>query len=229
MGYVGKVIENKKYENDIHVLKITFPEIEEFYHEPGQFAVLKPNGIGRAYSIANYPAEEYLEFCIKKVPNGKVSPVICSMKPGDKIALDAPFGDFIINKKPKHNLVFICVGTGIAPIKAMLEFLVKEEIHNKKDVLLIYGWREKQHPYFEFFKFLKEKGIDVKITGDVESTLQTIPSLKGFEAYICGSPQFVKRTIEICALKNAEKINFEKCIFSEKELKELEKLLGFFP
>lgn len=229
MPFIGKVIENKEYENDIHILKITFPEIDEFSHAPGQFAILVPNGIGRAYSIANYPASDYLEFCIRKVHGGKVSPLLCSMKPGDKLLLEAPFGDFVINEKVKNNLIFICSGTGIAPIKAMLEFLIREEMHKKRKIILIYGCREKEHPYFGFLKSLSQQGVEIRITDDVEKSLSSISTLKGFEAYICGSREFVRKMIELCTLKDAEKIKYEKCIFSNSELKKLGEFFSFLP
>ncbi len=227
MPFTGEIIENEKLGKDIHILKIKFPELKHFSHEPGQFAILAPNGIGRAYSIANFPGNRYLEFCIKKVPGGKVSPLLCSMKPGESVVLEAPFGDFILNKNTEHNLIFICIGTGIAPIKAMLEYVIKEGFHKDREVVLVYGCREKTYPYSEFLSELSNSGVNVIVTKNVEKTFMDFNTLENFEAYICGSPEFVKNMIEICKQRKAEKINYEKCIFSS--LKILRKPLGLLP
>ncbi len=218
MPFKGEVVENEKHTKDVHVLKIHFPELENFSYLPGQFAVLVPNGAGRAYSIANYPSNGYLEFCIKKVPQGKVSPVLCSMEPGEKLEIYAPFGEFVLRHPLERDIIFVCSGTGIAPIKAMIESVIKnEKENNTKKVILVYGCRESEYPYKTFIEKVKEKGIRVFITQDVAKTLQNFKSLKNFEAYICGSPFFVRDVIRICKAKGAEKINYEKYIFSDQK------------
>ncbi len=218
MPFTAEIIENERFGNDIHILKLTFPDLGNFSHEPGQFAILAPNGIGRAYSIANYPSNKYLEFCIRKVPNGRVSPYLCSMEPGDKIVLEAPFGDFVLNHKTNNNLIFICSGTGIAPIKAMLEFLSTKKFLKEKEIILIHGWRENKHPYSDFLSFLIKNNVKIFVTEDVEKILYSLKSFKNFEAYVCGSPDFVKKVMRICKQKGIEKVNYEKCIFSDLKI-----------
>ncbi len=221
------VLENKKEAQDIHILKIEKPE--NFNILPGQFVTLSPNGVARAYSVANYPEDEnYLEFCIKHVPCGKVSPVLCSLKPGNALTLAGPFGDFTLSEKSK-NLLFICTGTGIAPIKAMLEYIEKKRLENEKRIKLIYGnENEKSIAYLDYLKKWKNKeNFEMIITltnpsrkwkgekGLVHNIIQkNFNSLKKFEIYICGSPKTVIETKKICESLKARtnRIKYETCI-----------------
>jgi CDP-4-dehydro-6-deoxyglucose reductase len=231
MLYSVRVVENRKEARDIHVIKVERPEGFEFL--PGQFSILSPNGTKRAYSIANCPEEkEYLEFCIKRVPNGKVSPVLCSSKPGDVLELYGPFGDFVLNYPPKNHLLFVCVGTGIAPIKSMIEHLEKNG--TKKTVTLIYGaLNEHTIPYRSLLeKWCQKENFEVIITlsnplnpekwkgeiGFVQDVIRKrFETLRDFEIYICGSPQMVLETKKVCEELRARerRIKFESCILLE--------------
>lgn len=228
MLYSLKIIENKREAKDIHVLKVEKPE--DFHFLPGQFSILSPNGTKRAYSIATSPDNDYLEFCIKRVSNGKVSPLLCSSKPGDSLEVYGPLGDFVLRFPPKKDLLFVCTGTGIAPIKSMIEYIERKGL--EKPVTLIYGaYNEQTIPYKNLLeKWSEKENFEVIITlsnpssswkgeiGFVQDIIKKkFDSLKNFEIYICGSPQMVLETKNVCKeLKAKEKrIKFESCILFE--------------
>lgn len=95
-----------------------------FLFEPGQCVNigLVKEAVNREYSSYSGKEAKYLEFLIKVIEGGMVSPVLQKMKPGDKVSLDGAYGLFLI-KKPedkKQKYVFIGTGTGIAPFHSFV-------------------------------------------------------------------------------------------------------------
>jgi ferredoxin-NADP reductase len=96
---------------------------------PGQwlsFKTNKPDGeeIIRAYSIASPPADNNrFALCLNRVPDGFMSNFLCDMKAGDEISCQGPFGDFIL-RPPMRDAIFVATGTGIAPFRSMLHWLL---------------------------------------------------------------------------------------------------------
>ncbi|HEX4916991.1 MAG TPA: FAD-binding oxidoreductase [Limnobacter sp.] len=93
---------------------------------PGQYlAAIGPGGVRRAYSIANAPRSDgKIELHIRKVPGGAMSAYWFEQaKPNDLLRLEAPLGTFFLRTNTPKVLVLLATGTGLAPIKAMLEHL----------------------------------------------------------------------------------------------------------
>ncbi len=95
---------------------------------PGQFAVLglprEGKVVERAYSIASAPHEPHLEFFIKLVSHGRLTPLLFALKPGDNISL-RPFarGRFLPDPGARNHLMVATV-TGVAPFISMLRHAV---------------------------------------------------------------------------------------------------------
>src|SRR6202047_3426656 len=90
------------------------------------FKTNKPDGeeITRAYSIASSPSEDNrFALCLNRVQDGFMSNFLCDMKEGDEISCQGPFGDFIL-RPPMRDTIFIATGTGIAPFRSMLHWLL---------------------------------------------------------------------------------------------------------
>lgn len=106
----------------LRVFKFTRPAGFDFL--PGQFAVLglpregKP--VERAYSIVSAPHEDGLEFFIELVPQGRLTPLIFALRPGDEISL-RPFarGRFLLDPGAQNHFMVATV-TGVAPFVSML-------------------------------------------------------------------------------------------------------------
>src|SRR6202042_3443956 len=98
--------------------------------------------IVRAYSIAS-PLEDHNRFslCLNRVQDGFMSNFLCDMKEGDEIGCQGPFGDFIL-RPPLRDTVFIATGTGIAPFRSMLHWLLaKSDRHQGRRFSLLFGAR----------------------------------------------------------------------------------------
>src|SRR5208282_2171993 len=85
-----------------------------------------PDGeeITRAYSIASPRSDDKrFALCLNRVQDGFMSNFLCDMKKGDEIRCQGPFGDFIL-RPPMRDTIFIATGTGIAPFRSMLHWLL---------------------------------------------------------------------------------------------------------
>jgi len=182
-----------------------------------------PEPIYRAYSMANHPAEEniiMLNIRIATPPwnnktNGfkKVNPGICSSyifsrKPGDKVTISGPYGEFFI--KPTNNeMMFIGGGAGMAPMRSHIFNLFKTE-KTKRKASFWYGGRslrelfyidqfreiEKENPNFKFNIGLSEPLPEDNWDGYegfihqviIDNYLKNHPEPEEIEFYLCGPP-----------------------------------------
>lgn len=127
--------------------------------------------IFRAYSMANHPAEGnivMLNIRIATPPwdraNNKwmdVNPGICSSyvfsrKPGDKVTISGPYGEFKINET-QREMIYIGGGAGMAPLRAQIFHLFHTEKSNRK-VSYWYGGRSKKELFYtEHFRKIEKE------------------------------------------------------------------------
>ena len=64
-----------------------------------------------------------LEFHIKRVPEGKGSNYMCDLQVGDIVTGSGPYGNMLLRNRDK-DLIFIAGGSGMAPIKSLLEEVI---------------------------------------------------------------------------------------------------------
>jgi len=146
------------------------PEWEKF----GLFnlTMKNPEPTFRAYSMANHPAEGniiMLNIRIATPPfdrvNGgfqKVNPGICSSfifsrKPGDKVTISGPYGEFFL-KKNDNEMMFIGGGAGMAPMRSHLFHLFHTLKESNKKISFWYGARSwKEVFYYDQFKDIEDR------------------------------------------------------------------------
>ena len=180
------------------------------------FKQLKPDGeeLTRAYSIASPPEEDpRFALCLNRVQDGFMSNFLCDMKEGGEIACQGPFGDFIL-RPPMRDTVFIATGTGIAPFRSMLHWLLADESrHQGKQFWLLFGNRyEKdiyyhnefqrlagQHSNFHYLPTLSRGGVVWHgLRGYVQQHVPDIVQGRSdVHAYICGLDKMVKANREL--------------------------------
>ncbi|MDY6147465.1 MAG: NADH:ubiquinone reductase (Na(+)-transporting) subunit F [Porphyromonas sp.] len=117
----------------------------------------------RAYSMANYPAEgniitlnvriatppmDRVTHKWQNVSPGIASSYIFSLKPGDKVTMSGPYGDFHIHEESQSEMLYIGGGAGMAPLRAQLLHLFRTEKTNRK-VTFWYGARSKTEIFYE--------------------------------------------------------------------------------
>jgi ferredoxin-NADP reductase len=180
------------------------------------FKQLKPDGeeLTRAYSIASPPEEDpRFALCLNRVQDGFMSNFLCDMKEGGEIACQGPFGDFIL-RPPMRDTVFIATGTGIAPFRSMLHWLLANPSrHQGKQLWLLFGNRyEKdiyyhnefqrlacQHSNFHYVPTLSRGGVEWHgLRGYVQQHVPDIVQGRSdMHAYICGLDKMVKANREL--------------------------------
>ena len=182
-----------------------------------------PEPIFRAYSMANHPAEDNIimlniriatpPFDRKSGGFMKVNPGICSSfifsrKPGDKVMISGPYGEFFI-KDTDREMMFIGGGAGMAPMRSHIFDLYKTKKTSRKSTFW-YGGRslrelfyidefqalEKENPNFKFHIGLSEPLPEDNWEGHtgfihqivMDEYLKNHPEPEEIEYYLCGPP-----------------------------------------
>ena len=187
----------------------------------------------RAYSMANYPAEGDIitltvriattpflprpQVGFQDVPTGIGSSYIFSLKPGDKVMMSGPYGDFHPNFTSGKEMIWIGGGAGMAPLRAQIMHMTKTLQTRDREMHFFYGARalgeaffledfwelEKEFPNFHFHLSLdrqdpKADAAGVKYyTGFAVNCIRDT-YLKDHEApedceyYRCGPPMLIK-------------------------------------
>jgi ferredoxin-NADP reductase len=175
---------------------------------PGQFLSLTQQigdaEITRAYSVASPPNGRQFALCANHVPDGRFTPFLFGMKPGDEIGFKGPYGAFIL-RRPLSDSIMVATGTGIAPFRSML--LAKVHEHPDRKFTLIFGVRyEEGLLYNDEFRDLAGKypNLDYQPTltrpneawrghtGRVQpQVLEKLGDRRDVDIYICGLREMV--------------------------------------
>ncbi len=182
-----------------------------------------PEPIFRAYSMANQPAEGNIVMLNVRIASPpfdkntgtfmKVNPGICSSyifsrKPGDKVIVSGPYGEFFI-KDTNREMMFIGGGAGMAPMRSHIFDLFKTK-HTSRKASFWYGGRSRrelfyvdefekiaeENPNFSFHVALSEPMPEDHWDGPIgfihqvimDSYLNNHPEPEEIEYYLCGPP-----------------------------------------
>lgn len=112
---------------DIATVTLRTPPATPLTFLAGQYVDILARGIRRSYSVANAPrANGTLDLVIKRYPGGVLSRYwFEEAAVGDLLRLEGPLGTFFLRDQPVDHLVLLATGTGIAPVKAILEQLAE--------------------------------------------------------------------------------------------------------
>ncbi len=180
------------------------------------FKQVKADGeeLTRAYSIASPPGDNpRFALCLNRVQDGFMSNFLCDMKEGDEIRCQGPFGDFIL-RPPMRDTIFIATGTGIAPFRSMLHWLLADENrHQQKQLWLLFGNRYErdicyhdeflalagQHSNFHYLPTLSRGSEEWHgLRGYVQEHVPSIVHKRlDMHASICGLEKMVKANQEL--------------------------------
>jgi ferredoxin-NADP reductase len=215
-------------------LEFEMKGLPRFGFVPGQWLSLKtnkPDGeeITRAYSIASPPdGDSRFALCLNRVQDGFMSNFLCDMKEGAEISCQGPFGDFIL-RPPVRDTLFIATGTGIAPFRAILHWLLADPSrHQERQFWLLFGSRYERDIYYhdEFLRLAAEhKNFDYLPTlsrgssewrglgGYVQEHVPGIVQGRtDIHAYICGLDKMIKANRDLLKQLGCDRrsIRYEK-------------------
>lgn len=103
------------------VLQLTVSFTTPFAFEPGQWVNFRfPEGVSRAYTIASAPQRpEAVQICVR-VGAGKGGEAMSRLEAGAEVAVDGPYGDFLLPANDGRPAVFLAGDVGIAPIRSIV-------------------------------------------------------------------------------------------------------------
>ncbi len=201
-----RIAELDKLAPDVLRVKLRLPPTATFSFIPGQYIdVIGTNGIRRSYSLANANySEKLLELHIRAVNSGTMSDYWFNhAKTNDLLRLNGPLGTFFLRECAKTNIFFLATGTGIAPVKAILESLMHvPEDQRPQSITVLWGGRKPEDLYIDIAAIPgKHKFIPVisspnegwtGATGYVQDILlSTAPDLSKAAVYACGSDNMI--------------------------------------
>jgi NAD(P)H-flavin reductase/ferredoxin len=211
---VASVLKLHRSTQDVAVIQLRFPAGIRVKFRAGQYLrVILNGGYSRNFSMANAPHEsDGAQLHIRHVPGGRFSELIwASLKIGDKLEVEAPFGEFFLRDDCDRPIVFLATGTGFAPIKAMIEDMIKRSIVRqarfywgirRRDDLympeILEKWRSKA-PWLTCQPVLSQPDEDwTGRRGFVQEAVlqdfqnvQDLRDLSGWQVYACGNPSMV--------------------------------------
>ena len=109
--------------HDIKIVRLKILSGGPFDFSPGQYASVSFDGLPpRDYSMAGQPGDDLLEFHIRLIPNGAVTPFVQErLAPGDRVKVSGPLGTAHLRPKHAGPIIALAGGSGLAPIKSIVE------------------------------------------------------------------------------------------------------------
>jgi Na+-transporting NADH:ubiquinone oxidoreductase subunit F len=207
----------------------------------------------RAYSMANYPDEgDIITLTVRiatppfkpkelgpgfmNVNPGIASSYIFSLKPGDKVTMSGPYGEFHPHYGTGREMIWVGGGAGMAPLRAQIMHLLKTLKVRDREMHYFYGARaidevffmedflalEKEFPNFHFHLALdrpdpKADAMGIKYTAGFiapvlgDTYLKQHESPEDIEYYLCGPPMMAKTVLDLLHSLGVEDdmINFD--------------------
>lgn len=226
--YDKKLVPSKiskiEFINDTVIkLELRLPPNNDFPYNAGQYLNIIHAGIKRSYSIANrYEKGQNLLFFIKNYENGLMSEYwFKKAKLNDLLRIEGPIGTFFFRDSSKENIIFLATGTGIAPVKAILEDLeatAPDKLKNKK-VWFFSGARYENDLFWipktssfsiNYFPVLSRPdsnwGGNVGYVQDV--VLRQNINLKNSQVYACGSNDMIEAAKKMFIENDLEEHDF---------------------
>ena len=209
----GEVISVDRRSIDVSVIKVkTSPALD---YVPGQSVSVELGGMPRTWRYltpANAPrADGVLEFHVQQVPGGRFSShAVRKLRAGDTLKLGAPLGEEFILPDGANELLLVSGGTGLAPMKAILQQVSAEWQQNGtgRKATMFHGarhpWNLYDHQFFRdlaaepWFDYAPVVSDDISfpglkgLVGDVAAQAR---DWTGVHAFVCGSSKMIEHTV----------------------------------
>ena len=205
-----------------------------------------PEDTVRAYSMANYPAEGDIitltvriatppflprpQVGFQDVPSGIGSSYIFTLKPGDKVMMSGPYGEFAPNYTSGKEMIWIGGGAGMAPLRSQIMHMLKTLHTRDREMHFFYGARalgeaffledfwelEKEYPNFHMHLSLDQPDPVADAAGVkyyqgfavnciCETYLKNHEAPEDCEYYLCGPPMLIKTVTDYLDSLGVEK------------------------
>jgi CDP-4-dehydro-6-deoxyglucose reductase len=205
--------------DDVLHLGLEIPPEADLLYRPGQYInILLPDGGHRSFSMASRPHPQALDFHIRRIPQGRfTSGHAARLQPGDRLPVELPHGTFCYHAEDFRPLLMVATGTGLAPIKSILESLMDDDdcppvtlywgMRTEADLYLhheVQGWADRLCD-FRYVPVLSRAGAGwTGRRGHVQEAVEEdFDDLSEHAIYLCGSPAMVDDAKQVFLARNA--------------------------
>ena len=182
----GKVTKVQNWTDALFSLTVHAPVLP---FTAGQFTKLgleiDGERVQRAYSYVNSPDNPDLEFYLVTVPDGKLSPRLAALKPGDEVqVVSEAAGFFVLDEVPDcETLWMLATGTAIGPYLSILQ--LGKDLERFKNMVLVHAAR-----YAADLSYLP-------LMQELESAIGLPMNKETSHVMLCGNPQMVRDTQQL--------------------------------
>jgi CDP-4-dehydro-6-deoxyglucose reductase len=226
----ARVASIDKPTDDVAIIRLELKANAGFQYRAGQFIDIKlGDRERRSYSIANEPGafvkSRRLELHLRHLPGGKFTDhVFSAMKVKDVLEIEGPHGGFFLREDSEKAIVLLASGTGLAPIKSIIEYMRSQGI--RREAYLYWGVRRRHQlyddewarnavnnmPNLRYIPVLSEPCVEDHWNGRTgfvhEAVMRDFPSLAQHQVYACGLPIVVNSAkrdfVALCGLPEKE-------------------------
>jgi len=225
----SKINYIEKLTDDVIKVVLRLPPNSNFKFNSGQYVNIVKGNLSRSYSISNSSNHKnQLDFFIKKYENGSMSQYwFEKARINDLLRIEGPVGTFFLRPSTMKNLVFLATGTGVAPIKSILEQLEENpEEYKMKNIWVLIGSRFRRDLFWQpksntlniiYIPVLsREKNDWNGAKGYVQDVLlkQRI-DFRDTQVYACGSNEMISLARKLLLKNNLNANNFFSDAFVE--------------
>ena len=226
MPFESKVLEIIQRTPNVKSFRFSRPSF--FHFKAGQCLLISLTLDGaetkKYYSISSSPTQKkFLEFT-QKLTETNFSNALNSLKSGDLVTLDGPYGTFTFEGEFK-KVAMLAGGVGVTPCISMIRYCIDKKIET--DIVLLYSNRTEADILFrKEFDQIDKQNTNIKIVYtltraekqwngysrriDKKMILETIPDLKERIFFLCGPPIFISGMENVLSELNIDGENVRK-------------------
>jgi NAD(P)H-flavin reductase/hemoglobin-like flavoprotein len=226
----AEVLAHERRSRDIAVF--TCRPMSRLDYRAGQYVSMECRyqpRLWRVYSMANAPREDNtLEFHVRAVGAGWVSSALVRrLRPGDLVRLAAPMGSMTLDRKSTRDIVCVAGGTGLAPIKALVEELTR--YNRTRWVHVFYGARDRddlydlpdlhrlaaRYPWLSVVTACSDDQGNAFEHGNISEVLARYGPWANHDFFVSGSAAMVKATLRTLAELQVPSVRIKYDAFSD--------------
>ena len=234
--WTGEVVSNEQRRPGISILTVaTYLPLP---YEPGQHVTVQTPRwpkVWRPYSVACRPREDgQMTFHVKAVPGGWVSnALVYNAEPGTELILGPALGTMTLRRAGGRDLLCVAGGTGLAPIKAIIEQAIRQSTGLPRNIHLFYGARTREelydlpelwhlagaYPGFHLTPVTSDDPAFDGMQGSVGRVAARYMPHRECEAYVAGPPAMVLETIQVLAKSGLprQRIHYDEALLADGE------------
>ncbi|MBU6257418.1 MAG: CDP-6-deoxy-delta-3,4-glucoseen reductase [Burkholderiales bacterium] len=151
LKFPTRVISIERAAPDVAILKLQLPANQNLQYRAGQYIeFILRDGARRSYSMATAPHKvgqpPAIELHLRHLPGGLFTDAVFStLKAKDILRAEGPYGSFFLREESDKPIVLLASGTGLAPVKAIVEQL--QHLGSTRPVTLYWGVRRRADLY----------------------------------------------------------------------------------